>query len=739
MRCTFLDSTDDICSRCAIGKYECVFPGRKPRSPGMRTTLQQQIREKTAMIDKVLKQVNPGPIIVTSLALVPARLPLNEEERSQHSDVLAYLERAASQPSTSHDGSYASKFDLTTLEGAAERDIDSEDEVRENASNRTITSKGDVRAVKTTLEATAPTGLIATVALEARDAAAEGTVSRLSSDDEDTSDTSGVDCDSTSDTYFLPGPSANLELRRLIVERQALPDILLSGLVTSGDAIALFHIYYQRINPIIPILDEHTHTPTEVLARCPFLFTVVCMVASKHYQEKPHMYSMAAHFAKAAAANTLLDGWKTIEICQAFTLLGMYSPPVQRLEENRAWSYTGIASRLAMALGLSRTPPTPPTLEEEREMHNRTRMWMVCYILDRCLSIQSGKAWMVPEDMTIRNASQWYQNHEYHNESDKYLVSLVELLRIASRFVSTVNPVHGTSATGSMKTVDFGSLYQAYEDEFSAWKTVIDVRHGEKEPKEPTEDMQITIIHRMFNYCRLVVCCYCLQLTSRQSIVRPDKMLTGCLQAATSLIKLTLEGCTTKDFAAFLPEILYMQSAFAAVILAECSRMNHNTPLDIEQEERIVGLIGMLCQAWGSNEGLLDGKHAAHLYSHFLKQLMGSHIARLAERKERETQLPRAHMAHKRVPATCRSTDPGFPASTDYGPQTSTENNTFVTAFGHLYQTDVDVSKAARELGAASSVPVSINTDQPFFASKTESGGHLNDALGDGDFDGITI
>ena len=25
-------------------------------------------------------------------------------------------------------------------------------------------------------------------------------------------------------------------------------------------------------------------------------------------------------------------------------------------------------------------------------------MWLMCFIMDRCLSIQSGKAWMVQED-----------------------------------------------------------------------------------------------------------------------------------------------------------------------------------------------------------------------------------------------------------------------------------------------------------------------------------------------------
>ncbi len=45
------------------------------------------------------------------------------------------------------------------------------------------------------------------------------------------------------------GPQANLQLRRLIVERQSPPDILLSGLITPDDVTALFEMYV-----LLPIL-----------------------------------------------------------------------------------------------------------------------------------------------------------------------------------------------------------------------------------------------------------------------------------------------------------------------------------------------------------------------------------------------------------------------------------------------------------------------------------------------------
>ncbi|CDO75998.1 hypothetical protein BN946_scf184780.g5 [Trametes cinnabarina] len=635
MKCTFTNPTDDICSRCTAGNYECHFPGRKPRSPGMRVVLQQQIREKNAMIDKVLSQVNPGPTMPTPLTLVPARLPLTEEERNKYRDVLAYLERAATQAGTRIAGDARPKFDISALEDPSEVESDSDEDLVDGAisPNRAVSPKGsDMRPMDSILEVAAPTGLMAIAALETRNTVFKSNPADSSASEGGSSGKSSFENGIASETYFLPGPSTNLELRRLIVERQAAPDILLSGLLTPEDVAVLFQIHYQWINPIIPILDENIHTPASVLARCPFLFTVICTVASRYYTEKPHIHGMAIHFAKAAAANAIIDGWKTVEMCQAFALWSVYNPPARRWEEDRAWCYTGIAFRLATELNLSRIPEGDPGDErQEREILNRTRMWLMCYIMDRCLSIQSGKAWMVQEDHTVRNVSQWLQRYKYHNQCDGYLTSLTDLLCIMSRFVGTVNPAFGTS---SVESID------AYDEELMAWKDTIDVRHkGEKNSKDPAVVMQITLIYcvlnslslSVFNYCRLVICCCGLQMAKRRTM-RPNELFAGCVSAATSLVKLMVEDFVPTGFVRYFPELIYVHSAFAAVVLLKCLRPEYNVYLDIQQEERIVGLITKLFTTWTSENLALDEKHNTQLYARFLKQLMEPHIARLAER-----------------------------------------------------------------------------------------------------------
>jgi len=72
---------------------------------------------------------------------------------------------------------------------------------------------------------------------------------------------------------------------------------------------------------------------------------LVCAVSSRYYKEKSEIYPIAMHFARHAAANALIDGWKSVELCQAYILLSTYGVPAKRWEEDRGWLYIGLAIR----------------------------------------------------------------------------------------------------------------------------------------------------------------------------------------------------------------------------------------------------------------------------------------------------------------------------------------------------------------------------------------------------------
>lgn len=76
-----------------------------------------------------------------------------------------------------------------------------------------------------------------------------------------------------------------------------------------------------------------------------FMFWTVCAIASRYFSEKPDLYDNLMHYAQLAAGTALIDGQKTVEVCQAYILLSLYPVPARRWEDSRSWLYLGLAIR----------------------------------------------------------------------------------------------------------------------------------------------------------------------------------------------------------------------------------------------------------------------------------------------------------------------------------------------------------------------------------------------------------
>ncbi|KAI0073211.1 hypothetical protein K474DRAFT_1603752 [Panus rudis PR-1116 ss-1] len=648
MKCTFPDE-ENACSRCTTGNHECVVLGRKPRSPGMREVLQKQIREKDSMIDNLLQQINPTPSLATPLSIVPSRLALTEAQREQYRDVLSWFEKAQS----GVKGDLREKIDVSPLEEGYEEGADSDDEGSQDSNCPDACAAALARQLRFLPGESAPAGLLVSAVLDSTKKKQSTEQTSARQDDDDNQDLR-IEAGIGSKNYFQPaGPSANLDLRRLIIERQAAPEILLSGLVTYDDVPILFQLYFKWINPVIPVLDENIHTPAAVLSRCPFLFTVVCALASRYYNEKPDMYALAIHIAKASAANAFLDGWKTIEMCQAYILMGAYTPPARKWEEDRYWFFTGIAFRLGIELNLSRVPPVKPANErDERELLNRTRTWIICYIMDRCICVNLGKPFMVPEDDTIRNIEQKFLGSKYQHPGDGYLVSLVELLRIITRFSETTNPILAARQDPSVSDAELYILHKSIDDELKTWFNVADERcRDDGEPHDQGHVLQMALMHSVYQYCRLVIYSYGLQHVMKRGSLEVDSLFfVGCLQSASAVLNLFMDGLIPTGFIGNCPEQILALTAFATAILLKFLRPEYSEKLDQLQEDRIIELIQRLLNVLNaeSENDAEDDQRITKRYARFVQHILGPHIAQLKKRRE----LSRSAASVRELPAS---------------------------------------------------------------------------------------
>lgn len=90
---------------------------------------------------------------------------------------------------------------------------------------------------------------------------------------------------------------------------------------------------------------------------------------------------------------------------------------------------------MAVELGLNRYLQHSPPNETEfqrLERRNRERTYLVLFVHDRSLSIQTGRHWMLPEDDLIRNSHTWHtEGGGQLRQEDVIVAAFVSLRRIA--------------------------------------------------------------------------------------------------------------------------------------------------------------------------------------------------------------------------------------------------------------------------------------------------------------------
>ena len=96
-------------------------------------------------------------------------------------------------------------------------------------------------------------------------------------------------------------------------------------------------------------------------------------------------------------------------------------------------------------------------------MINRTRVWMICFNLDKSTATQFGKPTTVREDRTIRDGPAWYNRSANNDPTDVHLVAYSSLMRILTHFHADVfdDP---DSPTGLNRAKDLRDLTLKHEE-----------------------------------------------------------------------------------------------------------------------------------------------------------------------------------------------------------------------------------------------------------------------------------
>lgn len=731
----------DPCKRCINGGHDCIIPGRKIRRvPPKREHLINKIKEQSEAIERLMRQLETAtsmkkeetnPSLVSSPALSASTKSLFDETQARQQEgptdagtkkaiedwiaktrenmqeldsfILSdasvpesyLLEEDPEDPPSSDEEEYSDPPEHPNgfghgddRVGWAVEDHDGQiSQPQEGRPSQRIRHRSSASSMGTTRSAgkthdkpanlpvpAAPFGLFGNMMLQS-------SASERGANDDGDDTGAGI----ANEHFFKPSSAPEaLVKQRTPISAPQVPPILASGLITPADAEKLFQVYYSEMNLSVSLLDPVLYDAQRTFWRSPFLFTVICAIASRFYPERSNIYPQAMQFAQHAAGTALVSGTKNVEMCAAFILMSLYPMPVKRWEQQRSWLYLGLAIRVATDLNLHLPITAKPKNENHaREMLNRTRIWLNCFNLDRSTGSQYGKPPIISNnDYTANHSENWWQSSPSLNldQFDIHICAYNAELRHMSKFIAEIysDPHH---PTGLNKEVEFEAIATRTDDELQKlekhWFSILATRgNGNAQARFRTGLLRLA-----YSYARLIALSYGFQHAfGKNDGLDENPFLQRCLNAASDVVRAVVDDICIPQQQHWWrhgPDAQSVFVTFASAFLIKLLQPKFASYLSRDKRIEIRSLVQKVVDLLASPAIAIDDRHGPKLYSKFLKNLLAKPLAQIDPPSTRGQSEP----APPRKPTKItKSTSSGEQMDTSHLPGSA---DPYQTAFNH--------------------------------------------------------
>ncbi|KAK4050348.1 hypothetical protein OIO90_005141 [Microbotryomycetes sp. JL221] len=454
-------------------------------------------------------------------------------------------------------------------------------------------------------------------------------------------------------SYFQPGPMNILPLRRIVFEQRMPPALLEEKILSVEEVVELFAIFFEHCHRHAPFLDPDIHTPATTGSRSPFLFTCICTVAARFYTKRTDdLYRKCLRIAKKIAFDAMTKGYKSTEICQGFLLLCGWNQPAERFEEERTYQFSGIAIRMATDLNLHRktltvlpddVSPETKTLYQ-REIMNRERTWIYCYICDRSTSTQMGKPFAIPkEDFILRSARTWFKETNA-SRTDGGLCGMVEMHRIVGRMIDTLYS-DTRSVSGLNTNLDYNILMRAFLSQLDQWRedwTELRVLEppqdkGKKRganananpagPMTQQTQLYIDFAREMALFYHSYYRLFLLSFAVQEGRERPDKGIdlpsycVMCFESASTMIGIARDFLGPNGLLRYSLDSTFVYLSYAATFLLKLISPTFSHVID---ENAAIRLVRDVAETF--ERSAVDETHTPALYASFLRTLLDNKL-----------------------------------------------------------------------------------------------------------------
>ncbi|KAF8835436.1 hypothetical protein BDN67DRAFT_913026 [Paxillus ammoniavirescens] len=339
-------------------------------------------------------------------------------------------------------------------------------------------------------------------------------------------------------------------------------DPITAELINEDKAKMLFDAIFLRLNPFINLFDPQLHSVNYVRSKCPLLFTTLIAAGCKFFE--PSLYKDCLRLANDLAGHAFSEGWKRVEVVQAFACLTYW----KEQDENRTWMYIGYACRMAVELGLNTFVAKPPPNETDfqlLERRNRERTYLVLFVHDRSLSMQTGRHWMLPEDDFIRHADTWHERGGSPIRCEDVIVAaFIQLRRIAAETTDMLH-TNRSLVDGGSGQVNIDMALKNANAKLSQWTT-----KWEHEMRRANgESFHFSFLNFFCLYSSLFLNSFGVQAEAlpenrTNSHVRA---LSACFENALSVLQIASKDFSDLGVLRYGQETTTVMTAYSAIIL----------------------------------------------------------------------------------------------------------------------------------------------------------------------------
>ncbi|KAH9932869.1 uncharacterized protein B0H18DRAFT_984361 [Fomitopsis serialis] len=369
--------------------------------------------------------------------------------------------------------------------------------------------------------------------------------------------------------------------------------------------------------PSFALLDPVLHTPEYVLSRSSLLFTTVLYISTRLWTHRPKLHSLARAHAAESVKAAVTEGVRTIETCQAFTLMPLFPAPQQSYwNDSRGWMLMGIATRIAQDLKLDEPPPADLP---EREKLNRLRTWFQIVTVDSSNAIQRGHATMIQRNnFTAQMMDIWYRCSPLNLPYDVYCSACADLMLFVSNLWGPMGPTSMNSQEDDEVIETVLAYHHSVCNRIEMWQNRI-AKHQRDASVAAHRDPKLAFLGHAL---RLTILGVGFQHSVKRMLHPNMELLSLAIDAARHVLKLDIEHIYPTGALRYVIEPHHMYVTYSSAFLINLLRPCLALLLSCSVRVGILREVRSLIELFNSRDVAVDRAHLAVVYAAFLEALL---------------------------------------------------------------------------------------------------------------------